>query len=134
MKRLKIKRVVSNEKGVFSVLVYNNAPFAVTAERADLCNTADVSCIPAGKYICRLLPSSRHGMCWHVMNVPNRTDILFHKGNIPSEDSEGCVLIGESFDILFDQQAVLNSLHGYNDFMNILMNETEFHLTIEENY
>lgn len=56
-------------------------------------NKTDLSCIPAGKYLCRIQLSPRYGRVYHVLDVPERTHILLHAGNFPS-DTKGCLLIG----------------------------------------
>ena len=132
MKRLTLKRIVLNSTGTYGVLIHNNTPFAVTAERESLCNIPNESCIPAGKYICKRVNSPSHGDCFEITNVPGRSHILFHKGNIAEKDSAGCVLIAESFNLLHDMQAVTDSTHGYNEFMQTIGTDKAFHLTILE--
>ena len=133
MKRITLIRIsTENETGTYGVLKYLERPFAVTAERESLCNIKNRSCIPEGEYICKRVLSPSHGDCFEVQDVPGRSHILFHKGNIAFKDSAGCVLVAESFDMLGEQEAVLNSKHGYNDFMDILKGEDEFHFTIKK--
>lgn len=131
MKRLELLRNTYNEAGTWGVLKYNNVPFAVTAECPDLCNLVSRSCIPEGTYICTRYQSPTHGDCWMVTDVEGRTYILFHIGNRPAHDSEGCILVAESYDQLYGDQAVLDSKHGYSEFMKLLEHDEEFHLTIK---
>jgi hypothetical protein len=56
-------------------------------------NKRRVSCIPEGVYKARKHNSPRFGRCFWLQNVPNRSEILIHKGNYHS-DILGCILIG----------------------------------------
>ena len=60
-------------------------------------NARSVSCIPKGVYDCRTRTAKESGSRDYlhllVKDVPNRTYILFHYGNSPS-DSRGCILTG----------------------------------------
>lgn len=51
------------------------------------------SLIYAGEYICHPYSSEKYPNVWQVMNVPDRSLILFHWGNWES-DTEGCILLG----------------------------------------
>ena len=55
-----------------------------TLELPWLNNIRQESCIPAGTYNCERLNHPRFGHCWHVKDVPGRSEILFHAGNIAS--------------------------------------------------
>ncbi len=67
-------------------------------------NQPDVSCIPEGEYICRLLFSPRFGRkVYHVLNVEGRENIEIHPGNFADSDdakksqTEGCIILGLYF-------------------------------------
>jgi hypothetical protein len=80
-------------------------------ERPWLNNRSNVSCYPAGVYQCKWLERSASGKykrVWHVQAVPNRTGILWHKGNIVTH-TLGCTLIGKSHGRLGGFSAVLSS-------------------------
>jgi hypothetical protein len=82
-----------------------------TIERPWLNNEPNRSCIPEGTYQCDFMECSGSGKyrrVWHVQNVPSRTAILFHAGNLV-EDSLGCILVGLSHGYLSGAEAVLNS-------------------------
>ncbi len=81
-----------------------------TLENPWLNNERRVSCIPGGTYELGLRtegnwanihslrrfpnePIFHQGMI-EVLNVPNRSAILFHWGNLP-EETDGCMLVGE---------------------------------------
>jgi hypothetical protein len=61
------------------------------------CVPEGTTCIPEGTYNCGPHSSAKFGNTFEVLNVPDRTEILFHAGNFP-KDTHGCILIGSSFD------------------------------------
>jgi len=120
MNRFTIKRVAKTGFGVFGVFLDEYGfPFALTAERPDFNNEKGRSCIPAGTYECEKIISPSKGECISIKDVPNRTYILIHKGNLPLKGSQGCILVGEQFEILGGQMAVLASSHAFNELMRI---------------
>lgn len=64
-------------------------------------NQKSSSCIPEGKYEVHKIHSMKFGNCFQVMDVPDRTGILFHAGNYASltekTDTSGCILPGLTF-------------------------------------
>jgi len=128
---LTIKRIASVEAGTFGVFLNKyGVPFALTAERPWLDNAVSVSCIPVGTYNCKRVQSPKFGDTFEVEGVEGRTHILFHKGNIPMNDSHGCILIGETFDYLNGRPAVLSSKKGYTEFKSLLSGQVSFVLEI----
>jgi len=78
--------------------LYCNGEFiAHTLELAWKDNQKSISCIPKGEYKCRVRlareSATRDYVHLLVQDVPNRSYILFHRGNYPS-DSRGCILTG----------------------------------------
>ena len=110
-------RVAHTDDGVFGVLMYGSKPFAVTLEPENKNNQKKISCIPEGVYYCQPVNSPKFGWTYEVMDVPNRSHILFHKGNT-EKDTEGCILVGESFGELFRKTGILDSNGGFNEFLN----------------
>lgn len=125
MKTIIIRRLATCVHGTFGVMINNNIPFAVTLEREWLDNQTGISCIPEGTYICGRVDSPRFKNTFEVKDVPGRSHILFHKGNI-DDDSHGCILIGEQFETIKGSPAILASKHGFNEFLNKLTGENEF--------
>lgn len=79
-------------------------------------NEPNVSCIRAGVYLCRWLERSASGKyrrCWVVLDVPGRSGILFHPGNLVRH-TWGCILPGMKHGVLESQPAVLSSGRGMN--------------------
>ena len=65
----------------------------LTLELPDLGNQKNISCIPEGKYTVHRIYSPKFGNCFHVLDVPGRTEILIHRGNY-NKDTRGCILVG----------------------------------------
>lgn len=142
MIHMTLHRLVTGGDGTFGVLITNNTPFALTVERQWLDNMRGVSCIPEGEYTvmrCVASPeygyknSPRFGDTFNVIDVPNRSHILFHKGNI-DDDSHGCIIVGEQFGKLDGDTAVLSSRQGFGEFMSILKGHNSFELTIKNKW
>jgi len=136
MKTMTIKRITENQDGLFGVLLDGNIQFALTVERNWLNNQPNISCIPIGQYKCVRVKSKRFGITFEITGVPNRSNILFHWGNVKT-DSEGCIIIGEKYSELNGVNAVLeskNTPEGFNEFMRRLQGVNEFMLNIERHY
>lgn len=113
-----------------------------TAEEDWRGNVPLVSCIPAGRYLCKRFSSLKHGETFEVTGVPNRSAILIHSGNT-EEDTEGCILLGEKFGCLTvsdeDQPtkpmtakwAVVQSKEAFARFQQVMQGESSFWLTIK---
>ena len=105
-------------------------PFALTCERAWLDNQHDVSCIPTGSYTCKrghfstIFPNN-----FQVMDVPNRTGILIHRGNV-QEHSKGCMLVAEQFEIINNESGVAASDKGFTELMFRTSGVESFNLEI----
>jgi len=77
--------------------------------------------------------SPRYGDVFKIMNVPDRTDVLFHAGNFVRH-TEACILLAEHFGKIKEKRGVLNSGKTFGKFMYLLKDYNEFHLTIDEHY
>ena len=126
---LTLVRVGESDKGTFGTLRHGHVPFALTMELPWTDNTPYKSCIPTGRYICRRVRSQHFGDTFEVTNVPNRSHILFHKGNT-LEDTEGCILVGEQFGGTFAQPIITSSQQGFSEFMALLKEQAAFNLNI----
>ncbi|GAG23245.1 unnamed protein product, partial [marine sediment metagenome] len=73
--------------------------------------------------------SLKFGDTFEVTGVMDRSHILFHKGNI-AEDTHGCIIVGELFDLLGEEHAVLSSGKAFKEFKAILDGEYRFTLEI----
>jgi hypothetical protein len=122
-------RVAGNSNGTFGVLLHADTPFAVTLERRWLDNQRNVSCIPWGIYRCERIDSPRFGNTFEVTNVPGRTHVLLHKGNI-DDDSHGCILVGEEFEPVLGSYGIKSSSKGFGELMDRMADRDEFSLAI----
>ena len=96
---LDILRSVYGKKqtlGSFTLLDDNNPVFyGYSLELPWKDNERGVSCIPVGEYLSIRHKSPKHGWSFWLQDVPNRSEILIHKGNFYS-DLLGCIALGSS--------------------------------------
>lgn len=130
---LELIRVGQSSRGTFGVIRRGQVPFVLTLERPWVNNEQSLSCIPAGRYRCRRIRSPKFGDTFEIMNVPNRTHVLFHWGNL-LEDTEGCILVGEEFSGTYDKPMIVASKRGFLELMQITDGEQEFDLNIVESF
>ena len=126
---LTLLRVGQSDRGTFGVLRKGAVPFALTMELPWTDNTPNQSCIPTGRYICRRIRSPKFGETFEVTQVPNRSHILFHKGNT-LEDTEGCILVAEEFSGTHEKPMVVSSERGFGEFLLLLNGQNAFNLDI----
>ena len=128
---LRLTRISESNQGTFGVLKINERPFCCTLEPPDKLNAQNVSQIPPGQYICKRVKSPRFGDTWEITEVHNRTNVLFHAGNVVGH-TQGCIVLGSSFGKLKGNWAVLNSGGAFGGFMAETAGASELHLTITE--
>lgn len=88
-------------------------------------NRSNISCIPPNLYNSVYLHQSASGKykkVYHVRDVPKRSGILIHNGNLVKH-TLGCVLIGYRLGTLARQPAVLNSRSALQDFVTLMDNK-----------
>ena len=117
--------------GTFGALLIQEKPFCVTLEPGDLMNEEFRSSIPAQQYWCKKHYSPLFHHTFKILDVPGRTDVLFHPGNIV-EDTAGCIVLAQYWGKLRGNRAVLNSGSTFRKFMDIMNPYEVFHLTIKE--
>jgi len=103
-----------------------------TLELPYLENKRNISCVPVGRYKCKLEYSNRFKRdLWELKDVPNRTECKFHSANY-FHQLNGCIALGNSFkDIDGDGwKDVLNSFETLVKFHNILNELKEVDLYI----
>ena len=115
---LLIIRETFTDKSTIGKLFVNGEYFCYTLELPYRDNQRRISCIPSGEYKVRLRlareSATRDYLHLLVQDVPNRTYILFHRGNRPSH-TKGCILVGQTY----EQDFVGNSTLA----MDLLMKE-----------
>ncbi len=130
---VELVRLEESEQGTIGILKINKEAFCCTLEPQDKLNASNISSIPAQQYLVKRHQSPKYGGVFKVQNVPGRSDILIHPGNT-SDDTLGCILLGQYFGKLLGARAVLNSGQTFREFMDKLHTVEEFHLTITEVY
>lgn len=118
----------SEEQGVFGVLKIEYTEF-YTVELPWKDNEERVSCIPAGRYVCKRVVSPKFGVTFEITDVDDRTHILFHAGNTVN-DLLGCVALGEGLGYVEHRWAVTSSRNAMRKFFNLLIDDDEFDLEI----
>ena len=126
-----IKRVEEGFSGSFGVFLWEGKAFCVTLEPPDLDNRVNVSNIPPGNYVCLRYSSRKYGNTFQISDVPGRSAILFHAGNI-AEHTHGCILLGQYFDKLRGNRAIMNSGSTFRKFMDLFEGANAFRLEIKE--
>jgi len=134
-----LKRIAVTEHGTYGVLINGTSgdPFAVTLELPDRANAQNISSIPLGTYTARRIKSPKFGDTFQVMDVPGRSEILFHGGNYQVH-THGCILVAEKFkDINADgvmdvSESIGIPNEGFLELLAILHAENEFSLDIIE--
>jgi len=115
--------------GTFGALRIDGKVFCVTLELPYRDNEKFISCIPTGEYKCQKITTEKHGTTFIVKGVPNRTAILFHKGNTV-DDVNGCIILAQYWGKLYGDRAVLNSGTTFNSFMQKMFMFDEFDLKV----
>ena len=132
MKHLDLYRMSYNDKAVIGPLCEGRHIICLIGELPWLENKPDVSCIPAGTYVVKKAIYTPKNLkqyeSWFITNVPNRTRIFQHIGNIPIQDSLGCQLFGMG--ISPGSTGVTSSALAHMHFMEYMKDETEYTLTI----
>jgi len=116
-------------EGTFGKLTFPDGSSYFTCENPWKNNQAHVSCIPEGVYqleqryspVVQRTSNGKYSEGWEVTDVPDRTYIMVHPGNWPS-DVEGCIAVGKSLGIIQDRKgrwslAVLNSQDAFKEIM-----------------
>ena len=94
---LLILRDTFTDKSIIGELFLNDEFMCDTLENPYINNEKNISCIPDGQYKVRIRvareSATRDYVHLLVQEVPNRSYILFHRGNT-AKDTRGCVLVG----------------------------------------
>lgn len=131
MRFFKIIRIAFLADCVLGVILDDMIPFALTLERPWKNNQRNISCIPAGSYVCKRIQSPKFGSTFEVQKVEGRSEILFHKGNI-NDDTHGCILIGEMYEPFGSDTGIAASGKGFKEFLSRTADIDFFTLKIED--
>lgn len=133
MRIVEIIRLEESDTGTIGVLKLDKRVFCMTLESADRLNKSNISSIPTQQYICVRSMSPRFGETFTILDIPDRSNVLFHPLNVV-EETEGCIGLGEYVSKLRGQRAILNSGKTFKRFMQEMIGEDKFHLTVCEVY
>lgn len=126
MKTVILRRAFQNKEvtlGMLQIKDIEHKPI-YTLENPQRETSAD-SLIPAGLYHCEPYSGTKYKSVYKVMNVPGRTDILFHWGNWEF-DTEGCILLGLGSGTMKGLPAVKNSKKAMDQLRSIIGMEPFF--------
>lgn len=135
---VEVIRLETSKYGTLGAIRINGQVFGCSLEPPYMENRVNVSNIPTGQYWMRKYDSPKHGLVWQVKDVPGRSFIEFHPGNI-AEHTAGCFLVGESEAKLrgpADHTRLINSGRTFDRFMAALgADGDKYHrLTVREAY
>jgi hypothetical protein len=116
---IQLNRQEESEDGTFGVLLINGHVLCVTLEPPDRDNQQNISNIPPGRYVCKRVNSPKYGDTFEITGVPGRSHVLFHAGNVVRH-TKGCVVLGQYYDKLAGDRAVLNSGGSHRKFMKAM--------------
>jgi len=129
--RATLIRTEHSDDGTFGVLALQGSPeILYTAEPPWRDNEVNCSCIPCGEYLCERALSPSRGWVYWVREVPGRSHIQLHVGNLAGDmaqglksDTEGCLLPGLTLGQLRNQRAVLDSLNALDYLCDYLQRQ-----------
>lgn len=78
-------------EGTNGKLVYQGRLICYTIELPYKNNQPQVSCIPEGEYFIEKRYSNRFGWHFEILDIPNRSLILFHPANNALTELRGCI-------------------------------------------
>lgn len=85
---------LSHGEGIIGACYVNGMFLCFSLELSWRNNEPEVSCIPAGVYKAVRHTSPKFGETYLLVDVPKRSEILFHAGNSIA-DTKGCILLGD---------------------------------------
>lgn len=130
MKTVRLLRIQTFNTCTRGLLLTPDSQVFFTMELPWKDNKSNISCIPAGTYTCKWHRSPKYGWCYQVMDVPKRSFILFHSGNLPKH-TKGCILLGSRFGKLGKSPAVLSSKPAVRRFFES-MKKQDFILEVTQ--
>ena len=124
--RVYLYRQEMSDEGTFGVLSLPSLGFSTyTCELPWRDNQTSISCIPPGKYVALPHLSNTFGRVYWLQDVPGRTYIYIHPGNVGGDEAkgfeshtEGCILLGRKRGVLWGQKAVLTSRPAVHSFLS----------------
>lgn len=129
--KLTLPRLERNDFATYGQIVDDTQKLlCVTLERPWLDNAPMISSIPAGEFTFHRRLSPKRGYdVFITQDVPGRSDIEIHKGNLPT-DSEGCILVGSHFGDLGAKHGIIGSAEAFERFMDRMRGVDQFTLVV----
>jgi hypothetical protein len=128
------------QDGIFSDLLddQGNGLFAIGEHAYRQDNGLYLPKIPDGTYVCvrgihRLIDMADSFETFEITNVPDHTNILWHVGNYPQLDSEGCCLVGSAINKGPTAWMITQSRIAFENFMQLHVNDKTFNLVVSSN-
>lgn len=116
MGKVTLVRTETSDEGTFGELTTESGFECKTGELPWRDNAPGKSCIPEGTYAVTWRFSEKHGYCYHVENVPGRTDIEIHSANFMGDVDErykcelsGCIAPGRNIGVITKQKSIVAS-------------------------
>lgn len=130
MRTVVLMRSEVGDAGTFGTFTLDDGVKFASGELPWRENRTGLSSIPAGAYTCEWDLSKKHGWCYHVRNVPQRSDVEIHAANWMGDESElnpatgiayrcellGCIALGDSVGVLDKQKALISSKDAIGRF------------------
>jgi hypothetical protein len=126
---LELRRVSVGPEGAFGVLLHYGIPFAVTLEHTYEQPGEPVTKIPPGRHPCAKTVYHKGGYPTYEVRVYGHSRLLFHRGNVEA-DSDGCILVGESYAQFDMKPGVGQSAAAFLEFMTRMAGAEEFELLV----
>ncbi len=131
METIILTRLQSGDHGTFGVIRHKNQIF-YTGELPWRENKSNISCVPAGTYICRWTHSPRFGRFMYLIDgVSDRTGIRAHSANFMGDSFKkyrcqlnGCIAMGERVGVMDGQQSLLISSPAVKKFESLMERQT----------
>lgn len=135
----------STDDGTFGRLTTDTGRVFWSGENIWADNEPNVSCVPAGTYRCTWFNSPKHGWCYLLVDVENRSMCEIHSANYMGDPTKGkadqllgCIALGKAIGKMSPrlgadpQMAILQSKDAITEF-DAEMNQVDFLLTIVRN-
>jgi len=142
MQKVILNRTKTGPNGTEGWLTFDGHIFQ-TLELQEANNQPDVSCIPAGDYVCSVRPAphlfSLFGYNpYEVLDVKDRVGVFIHPANWAGDKSKGlkcdllgCIGLGTDHAVIDGQPGIINSRFAVAHFMGLL-GKADFQLTIND--
>jgi len=126
---MEIIRLEFGEKETIGVMMKGGKVLGYTLELPWRDNQQYISCIPVGIYECKRVKTEKFGDTFQVMNVPNRTEVVFHSV-ATAKDTKGCIGTGRDVGYKNGDRCVLGGLDAKKIFLQAYKDVDTFLLRI----